>query len=159
MPLLILSRVIAVIGLWALATSLVLGSGGQALAEEVTFETSQYYCDKMPGRWMGGGTCAVTADPRGGECDYLRSYEEYVDRVDIELLGDVQNQFCGRRNIKELLGIAQYSRYKAMSFVSMGYDETQCDPKRNPTPGGCNKTWYATYFLHMCAAYLCKYAQ
>jgi hypothetical protein len=75
------------------------------------------------------------------------------------LYGDVSKSFCGRRVTTELLSIAEHMRRDAMSYVSMGMDETACDPQRNPANDRCNQMSYATYFLYMCAAYKCKFAK
>jgi hypothetical protein len=137
-------------------TTATLGSVTQA--DEVTFKSSEYYCEKIPGARWTGSKCEIDVDPTGEECQHISRYARSAFSQDRELLRDAQNQFCGQRNIRELLSIAQQSRYEAMSAVSMGMDETQCDPARVQTTR-CAQEWFATYHIHMCAAYLCKYGR
>jgi hypothetical protein len=144
-------------GLVLLAAA-VAGPAQRVTAEEVSFKSSQYYCNKIPDASWNGRQCTIDVDPSGAECQHMDRYSRSTMAHHRALLQDAQNQFCGRRNIRELLSIAQQSRYEAMSAVSMGMDETQCDPARVHTTR-CAQEWFATYHIHMCAAYVCKYAR
>lgn len=144
---------------WAL-TLVMLSMATITRAETVDFESPPYYCAKLGGQSIGGNTCRLTADPDGAACSYLKAYDASLFRggETAALYGDVSKNFCGHRTTSQLLSIAEHMRREAMSYVSMGRDESECDPLKRPTNNRCNETSYAAYFLYMCAAYKCKYA-
>ncbi len=133
-------------------------SCGQGRAEMIVFESASYYCSKMGAEAVNDRQCRIAVDPQATACDHLSAYgPRYFDGEDAALFQDVSRNFCGRRNIVELLKVSQEMRYRAMSYVSLGYDETECDPARHFTTSTCNQPSFAAYYLYMGAAYRCKF--
>lgn len=123
---------------------------GLGLAESVTFEASEYYCEKIGGDPQGDDTCEINAEPDEAAC-----YE--LERFDMPL-SKVRGEFCEQRQLGtgHLLALSQRARTRAMGYVSMGYDERRCDPQYNSSNTRCNQQAYKAYFVYMCAAHLCS---
>jgi hypothetical protein len=121
----------------------------------VEFEAPPYYCRKMNGTVLGPRRCSVYVDPMSSACERLQSYAAGRDLLRAAATPAGKTALCGGKSARELLSVSQHLRYQAMSYVSLGLDETQCDPQRRFRQDACNQQAYEAYYRNMCAAHLC----